>query len=80
MGDYVWLKSYPAGIPAEITLPPFASLPEMLTEMIREFGPRPAFHNLGKALSFDDLDRLSRDFAAFLHTLRALSSEPITTC
>ena len=69
MGDYVWLKSYPAGMPAEITLPPFASLPEMLAEMIRELGPQPAFHNLGKALSFDELDRLSRDFAAFLHTL-----------
>ena len=69
MGDYVWLKSYPAGMPAEITLPPFASLPEMLAEMIREFGPLPAFHNLGKALSFDELDRLSCDFAAFLHSL-----------
>ena len=69
MGDKVWLNSYPAGMPAEIAAVPFASLSELVDDTIARFGPMPAFHNLGHALSFDELGRLSRDFAAYLQTL-----------
>jgi long-chain acyl-CoA synthetase len=47
MGERLWLDSYPAGMPAEITETPFASVPDLLDEMIHKFGDKPAFHNLG---------------------------------
>jgi long-chain acyl-CoA synthetase len=69
MGERLWLDSYPPGMPAEIAETPFASVPDLLDEMIHKFGDKPAFHNLGRSLSFNELDRLSRDFAAFLQGL-----------
>lgn len=69
MGERLWLDSYPPGMPAEIAETPFSSVPDLLDEMIQKFGDKPAFHNLGRSLSFNELDRLSRDFAAFLQSL-----------
>ena len=69
MGERLWLDSYPPGMPAEIAETPFSSVPDLLDEMIQKFGDKPAFHNLGRSLSFNELDRLSRDFAAFLQGL-----------
>ena len=69
MADKVWVNSYPAGIPAEIAPLLFSSLSELVDDTIARFGPLPAFHNLGQALSFNELGRLSRDFAAYLQTL-----------
>ena len=73
MGNKVWLDSYPSGMPAEIGASPFSSLPDLLKETICRFGDKPAFHNLGHSISFNELDRLSRDFAAFLHGLRGIT-------
>ena len=70
MSDRAWLQHYPAGIPAEIDIARYASLPDLLDEMVEKFGGRPAFHNLGRTISFSGLDRMSRRFAAFLQDLR----------
>ena len=70
MSDRTWLQHYPAGVPAEIDISRYASLPDLLDEMVEKFADRPAFHNLGKTISFSGLDRMSRRFAAFLQELR----------
>ena len=67
--DRIWLKSYPAGMPAEIDPDQFASVADLLEKLFGKFAGNPAFHNLGCTLSYADLDRLSRDFAAFLQAL-----------
>ena len=67
--DRIWLKSYPAGMPAEIDADRFDSIPDMLAQTVARFADRPAFHNLGHTLTYAALDRLSRDFAAFLQQL-----------
>ncbi|MFO1315413.1 MAG: AMP-binding protein [Burkholderiales bacterium] len=67
--DRIWLKSYPAGMPAEIDADEYRSVPDLLAKTVAKFGDRPAFHNLGRSISFTELDRLSRDFAAFLQGL-----------
>ena len=69
MSDKIWLRNYPPAIPAEIGESPFSSVPELIEDTIRRFGDKPAFHNLGHTISFNELDRLSRDFAAYLQTL-----------
>ena len=67
--DRIWLNNYPEGIPAEIDPDQFTSIPALLDHVFAKFADRPAFHNLGRTLSYAELDRLSRDFAAFLQGL-----------
>jgi long-chain acyl-CoA synthetase len=61
-----WLSRYPAGVPAEIDTDTFTSLVEMFEQGVAEFAELPAYSNFGKTLSYRELDRLSRDFAAYL--------------
>jgi long-chain acyl-CoA synthetase len=62
----VWLEHYPPGVPAQADITRYASLQDLLEQSCERYRGRPAFANLGTTLSFDDLDRQSRDFAAFL--------------
>ena len=64
--DRIWLKSYPAGVPTEIDPNEFKSLVELFEKSIRKFPEQPAFHCVGKTISFAELDRMSRDFGAWL--------------
>ncbi len=64
-----WLDHYPAGIPKEIDPDRFRSIPDLLGKTVTRFAGRPAFHNLGRDMTYAELDRLSRDFAAFLQGL-----------
>jgi len=62
----LWLKHYPQGVPAEIDIRRFASLNDLFEQRCARYGARPAFTNLGVSLGYDDIDRLSRAFAAYL--------------
>jgi long-chain acyl-CoA synthetase len=64
--DRIWLKSYPPGMPAEISFTEYKSVGELFEKSCRKFAERPAFHCMGKTITFGELDRLSRDFAAWL--------------
>lgn len=64
--ERVWLKSYPAGVPADINPDQYASLNAMFAESCRKFSALPAYTNMGRTLSYADLDRLSQRFAAWL--------------
>ena len=66
--DKIWLKSYPAGVPAEIDLNEYASLNDVLAQSCRKFRDLPAFRNLGTTITYAELDRLSRHFAAWLQS------------
>ena len=64
--ERVWLKAYPPGVPAEADTGRYASVPQLLGESCRKFASRPAFTNMDATIDFATLDRLSRDFAAWL--------------
>ncbi len=64
-----WLQSYPAGVPAEINPDHYASLVEMLDECLARFADRPAFVQMGRSISFRELDEQSRALAAWLQGL-----------
>ena len=64
--DRPWLASYPAGVPAEIDVNEFSSITQVLETSCERFRHRPAYTNMGRTLSFDDIDRLSRQFACYL--------------
>jgi long-chain acyl-CoA synthetase len=64
--ERIWLKSYPPGVPADIDPSEYTSLVEMFDRAVQQFAARPAFHSMGKTISYGDLERLSRDFGAWL--------------
>ena len=64
--DRIWLDHYPPGIPAEVDLQAFSSVNEVLQRSCQRFGALPAYSNMGVTMRYDDLDRHSRDFAAYL--------------
>ncbi len=61
-----WLQSYPPGVPHHLELDPADTIPRMLGEACRRYADRPAFANLGRTITYSELDRLSRRFAAYL--------------
>jgi long-chain acyl-CoA synthetase len=69
MDNKVWLSTYPAGTPAEIDAGAYPSLTAIFEESCRRFATRPAYHNLGVTLTYGEVERLSRQFAAYLRGL-----------
>jgi long-chain acyl-CoA synthetase len=63
-----WLAHYPPNVPADVNPDAYRRLIDMAEESFQKFGPLPAFVSMGKTLRFQDLDRLSRDFAAYLQS------------
>ena len=66
--EKIWLKSYPAGVPADIDLGEFSSLVDLFERTVKQYAARPAYSNMGATISYSELDRLSRNFAAYLQT------------
>src|SRR5690554_8017346 len=61
-----WLASYPEGIPAEIDVDEFESVPAVLQGAIENYRDRPAFSNMGVSLTYAEIDALSIQFASWL--------------
>ena len=64
--EKIWLRSYPPGVAAEIDLAQVPTLVELFDDVVARYAERPAYSNLGHALSYADLERLSAAFAACL--------------
>ncbi len=62
----IWLKSYPPGIPHAIDVDEFASIGALFEQGVRKFAERTAYLNMGVAISYAELDRLSAQFAVYL--------------
>ncbi|HRD82731.1 MAG: AMP-binding protein [Saprospiraceae bacterium] len=63
-----WLSLYPKGVPANIDADSYPTLTAMLDETFKKFKNRPAFSCMGKTLSFAEVDQLSTQFGAYLHS------------
>ncbi|AOH37072.1 long-chain fatty acid--CoA ligase [Luteimonas sp. JM171] len=61
-----WLASYPEGIPAEIDVDEFESVPAVLQGAIDNYRDNPAFSNMGVSLTYAEVDALSIQFASWL--------------
>ncbi len=64
--EKVWLKSYQEGVPETINPDEYDSIGDLFHQSIKKFGDLPAFSNLGREISFRELDQMTRDFAAYL--------------
>ena len=61
-----WLKSYPAGVPAEVDISRYASIVALYEESFVKYRDAPAYVCMGKRLTFGEIDRLSQALAAWL--------------
>ncbi|MGO4306299.1 MULTISPECIES: long-chain fatty acid--CoA ligase [unclassified Cupriavidus] len=66
--EKLWLKQYPAGVPAEIDASQFRSLAQLLEESFRTYADRRAFICMDRAMTYGELDQYSAHFAAWLQS------------
>jgi long-chain acyl-CoA synthetase len=66
--ERIWLKQYPAGVPADIDVTQYTSLVELLEESFAKFRDRKAFICMDKSISYRDLDEMSLALAAYLQS------------
>ena len=69
--EKIWLKSYPDDVVATINPDRYQSLVEVFEESIARFPKQTAFTNMSHNMSYESLDKLSKDFAAYCqHVLK----------
>jgi long-chain acyl-CoA synthetase len=68
----IWLQSYQEGVPSEIDLNEFQSLGDMFEKSVAKYRDKVAYVNMGVELTYGEVDRLSRDFAAYLQSVLKL--------
>ena len=66
--DKIWLKNYQSGVPATIEdqMEKYHSLGDLLDESFGKYSQVEAFNCMGKGLTYQEVDRLSRQFASYL--------------
>src|SRR5688572_32251389 len=64
--DRFWLKSYPPGIPADINLGDFSSIDHVVQVSCAKYADRVAFVQMGRSITYRQLDEMTRRLAAWL--------------
>ncbi|TLS19358.1 MAG: long-chain-fatty-acid--CoA ligase [Betaproteobacteria bacterium] len=70
--EKIWLRSYPQGVPEFIDVNEFKSLGQLFEQSCAQYRDRVAYINMGVGITYGELDRLSRDFAAYLQDVLKL--------
>lgn len=66
MTDHSWFKFYPSAVDKEVDVTAYSSVVDLFEESVQKYGEAVAYECMGKTMSFNELDRLSGDFAAYL--------------
>ncbi len=61
-----WLASYPAGVPQQIDPDEYTSIVAVLQSSLEKYRDRPAFANMGRSITYAEVDKYSKQFAAYL--------------
>ncbi|WP_440222474.1 AMP-binding protein [Dokdonella sp. MW10] len=61
-----WLAHYPKGVAPDIDLEAYASIAALLDASFDRFRHRPAYSNMGRTITYGELDLLSRQFGSYL--------------
>ncbi len=64
--DKIWLNKYPKNVASEIDLDPQHSLLNVVQDSVTKFGDKEAFMNMGKSISYNELNKEAEAFAAYL--------------
>ncbi len=63
-----WVESYPDGVPAEIAKAQYESVGDLFARAFKEYANRPAFHCMGKSITYAQLKDYSRALAAWFQS------------
>ncbi|HBH25196.1 MAG TPA: long-chain-fatty-acid--CoA ligase [Cytophagales bacterium] len=66
MQDYPWFKNYPEGIPQEINPDAYDNLSDFFEVSVKKYTGLIAYENMGKSITFDELDQMTQSFASYL--------------
>ncbi|WP_026998864.1 AMP-binding protein [Eisenibacter elegans] len=69
MNTFPWHSHYPKGVAHTIDYQRYPNLLALMEEAFQKYGNAPAYHNMGVEHSYAQLDKMSRDFAAYLQSL-----------
>src|SRR5450755_4077317 len=72
--DKIWLGQYPPGVAAEVDVFAIDSLKALIEGACERYADRVAYHCMGTALSYRELDARSRAFGAWLQQRAGLKS------
>ncbi|NND33551.1 MAG: AMP-binding protein [Saprospiraceae bacterium] len=63
-----WLMNYPSGVPANIDADSYPNLLVFFEETFKKYQKKTAFVCMDKGLTFQTIDKMSSQFAAYLHS------------
>jgi len=63
---HLHFKNYPAGVPQTVDVEEFRSLAEVFDRSVATYADRIAYINMGKAITYGELDLLTQRFGAYL--------------
>ena len=64
--EKIWLKRYPEGMPETIDPEHYNSLLEMFDKSFTEFASLPAYTNMGKTLTYQQVDEATKSVASYI--------------
>jgi len=67
-----WFANYPKGVAHEINPEKYASINAILEESFAKYSNKPAFENMGKKLTYAEIDKYSTHFASYLQNVAGL--------
>ncbi|MEN0005795.1 MAG: AMP-binding protein [Bacteroidota bacterium] len=72
-----WLKNYPTGIPANINPDAYPTLVAMVEETFKKYKKAPAFTCMDKTLTYEQVDKYSAQFGAYLQSRGLVAGDKI---
>ena len=66
MHNFPWFKFYPSGVETEINVEAYSSVVNLFEESVAKYGDAIAYECMGKKITFNEVDQLSKKFASYL--------------
>jgi long-chain acyl-CoA synthetase len=75
--EKIWLKHYDPSVAAEINPDRYSSVVDIFEQSVEKYASNVAFINMGHSITFAELDKLSRQFAAYLQDSGLKKGDPV---
>lgn len=69
MENHPWYASYPKGVAQEVDIKEFNSVTDFINQCLKKFASNVAYTNLGKEMTYAEVDTAAKNFAAYLQSL-----------
>lgn len=75
--EKTWLKHYDPSVAAEINPERYSSVVDIFEQSVEKYASNVAFINMGHSITFAELDKLSKQFAAYLQDSGLKKGDPV---